>query len=107
MTVVAIAGSPLWVDEIAFFLRERDAKPIFYVDRTGYVARLVDDDAALILVDGADEQWRFWVTTPKISPATRRIPVVMITDEAEQRDAALRSGANLVLAPGELIDSLP
>ena len=51
--------------------------------------------------------WRFWTTTPKISPATRRIPVVLVSDDAAQRDAGAARGANLVLAPDDLIDELP
>ncbi len=107
MATIIIAGSPAWAAEISALLRENDADPRQYVERSGYVARLADDRAALILVDGTDDQWRFWTTTPKTSPATRRVPVVLITDDADQRDAALRSGANVVVAPDELSDELP
>ncbi len=107
MATIVITGSPAWAVRISAVLRENDADPRQYVERTGYVARLADDRAALILVDGADDHWRFWTTTPKTSPATRRVPVVVITDDAAQRDIALRSGANVVLAPEELIDELP
>ncbi len=107
MATIIITGSPTWAAEISALLRENDADPRQYVERTGYVARLADDRAALILVDGADDQWRFWTTTPKTSPATRRVPVVVISSDAAQRDAALRSGANVVVAPDELIDELP
>ncbi|MEP7293096.1 MAG: DUF309 domain-containing protein [Chloroflexota bacterium] len=107
MTVVGIAGAPEWAEEVARLLRERNAEPVFYTDRASYVARLVDEGVALILVAGADGQWRFWVTTPKSSPATRRIPVVLMTEDAQQRDDALHSGANLVLAAGELVEALP
>ena len=107
MATIIIAGSPAWAAEISALLRENDADPRQYVERSGYVTRLADDRAALILVDGTDDQWRFWTTTPKTSPATRRVPVVLITDDADQRDAALRSGANVVVAPDELIDELP
>lgn len=78
-----------------------------YTDRAGYVARLADDHAALILVSGDDPDWRFWTTTPKTSPATRRIPIVVVTDDPAVRDGALLSGANLVLAPDELAAQLP
>ncbi len=107
MAVIVITGSPVWGDAIAAELRDQGADPARYTDSAGYVTHLADDRAALILVDGADDQWRFWTTTPKISPATRRIPVVLITADPQQRDAALRSGANLVLPPAELADQLP
>lgn len=107
MTVVGIAGTSSWMDEVGRLLRESDAVPVRYVDRTGYVAQLADDGTALVLVEGAEEGWRFWTTTPKVSPATRRIPVVLVSADAEQRDAALRTGANLVIAPEGLADALP
>ena len=105
--VVAAAGSPDWADEIAVHLRDRGADAIRVTDRAAYVTRLADERAALILVDGADADWRFWTVTPKISPATRRIPVVLVTADAQQRDAALLGGANMVVAPADLLDSLP
>ncbi len=105
MTVVAIAGQAAWADAVALHLP--DATLVHYADRVGYVTRLADDRTALILVDGDDPDWRFWSVTPKISPATRRVPVVLISENAQQRDAALRSGTNMVLAPGELVAALP
>jgi hypothetical protein len=105
--VVAIAGAPAWMEGVESLLRDYDAAAVRYADRTRYVARLADDRAALILVDGADADWRFWVTTPKISPATRRIPVVLVSADPEQREAALLGGANVVVEPDELLDSLP
>ena len=78
-----------------------------YADRAGYVARLADEHAALILVSGDDPGWRFWTTTPKTSPATRRIPIIVVTADPVVRVGALLSGANLVLAPDELAAQLP
>jgi predicted metal-dependent hydrolase len=107
LAAVVITGSPDWIDEISAELRENGASVLHYTDEAGYVARLTDDRAALILVDGGDPRWRFWTTTPKTSNATRRVPIVVITDSPHQRDEALRSGANLVLAVGELLDQIP
>jgi predicted metal-dependent hydrolase len=107
MAAVVITGSPAWISEISDELRENGAAVLNYTDQTRYVARLTDDRAALVLVSGRDSRWRFWTTTPKTSNATRRVPIVVITDDPQQRDDALRSGANLVLAPGELLDQLP
>lgn len=72
-----------------------------YDARENYVKRLVEDRAALIVVDGREENWRFWTTTPKSSPATRRIPVIVISDEADVREQALLSGADIVVRPDE------
>lgn len=107
MTLVAITGAPIWGEAVTRRLDAAGALPLRVTERRGYVARLADERAALVLVDGADADWRFWAVTPKTSPATRRIPVVLITDDAGQRDAALRGGTNLVLAPGELLAALP
>lgn len=74
-----------------------------YATPDNYVARLADDHAALILVDGEAANWRFWTTTPKTSPATRRIPIVLVTDDAGIRSAALLAGADLTLTPDEML----
>jgi hypothetical protein len=62
----------------------------------------------MILVDGdrADD-WRFWVITPKTSPATRRIPVLLISADAGVRGDALAAGADVALSPDDLSASLP
>ena len=104
MIAVAVAGAPAWANEVAAL---PDVSLIPLSDRAGYVARLVDEGIALVLVDGAAEGWRFWVTTPKISPATRRIPVALISSDPNQRDEALRSGASITFAPAELSEQLP
>jgi hypothetical protein len=105
MTVIGIAGQPAWAESAAAHLT--GATVVRYTERTGFVARLADDRTALLLVDGGDADWRFWTVTPKISPATRRVPVVLVTDSANQRDQALRGGTNLVLGRHELVASLP
>lgn len=107
MTVVAAAGGTAWADALADALRARQAVPARYTERANFVSRLVDDGVALILVDGADAEWRFWTTTPKASPATRRIPVVVVTDDGQQQAEALRAGANLTLRRAEVNEALP
>jgi predicted metal-dependent hydrolase len=104
MITVAVVGASAWANDVAAL---PDVNVIRLSDRAGYVAWLVDESVALVLVDGADADWRFWVTTPKISPATRRIPVALISNNPQQRDEALRSGANITLSPAELADQLP
>ncbi len=67
-----------------------------------YVSRLTMDYAALVLVDGNADNWKFWTATPKSNPATRRIPVFVISDDLKRRAPALLSGADNVLTPSEL-----
>jgi predicted metal-dependent hydrolase len=62
----------------------------------------------MIMVDAdVSSDWRFWTATPKSSPATRRIPIVLMSENAETRSAALLSGADLALSPADLRDQLP
>ncbi len=77
-------------------------------DRSTYMTRLVDEQTALVLVngDGVDD-WRFWVVTPKVNPATRRIPIVLVSESADKRREALTSGADFHLSPAELAIELP
>jgi len=72
-----------------------------------YIARLVEDLPVLIVVDGARADWRFWVATPKTSPATRRIPVVLVADDPALLQAGRDAGADEVLPPAALAEALP
>jgi predicted metal-dependent hydrolase len=56
----------------------------------------------MILVDAGDADWRFWVSTPKSSPATRRIPIVVAAEDADARRAAFIAGADFALSAAEL-----
>src|SRR5258705_8917659 len=89
-----ITGKPDWADEIAQYLDGDYTLKSYQQTGPGYVARLADDHAALIVVDGDADGWRFWTTTPKTSPATRRIPIVLVSNNPERRAQALVSGAD-------------
>ena len=80
---------------------------ICHGEREGYVPCLAEDHAALVLVDGDAAGWEFWVTTPKASSATRRIPVVVVTSDAGARTAARIAGADAALDAGALLGELP
>ena len=105
-SVLILAGKPAWEDAFRHQLAGIYII-IQYTNPTGYVAHLADDHAALILVDGDNADWHFWTTTPKTSPATRRIPILLVANSAEARDAALGAGANLALLPDELLAQIP
>lgn len=78
-----------------------------YSEGLHYITRLADDRAALILVHAdALDDWRFWIVTPKTSPATRRIPIVVVSAQAETRRAALKNGADFALTADELAAQL-
>jgi hypothetical protein len=103
---VVIPLRPAWFDSVESALHDLGCAVLNYQDRANYVARLADDNAALILVSGDDTDWQFWVTTAKISPATRRIPVIVVSDHPTRRADSLRAGANMALSANELLPSL-
>lgn len=118
---VVLAQPGAWAETARRILREQGYTPVVYDDGAGYVARLADDHAAMILVGaegdsgrhdgGHNDGWRFWVVTPKTSPATRRIPIVLVSadpaDDPALEETALKAGANLVLTPDALSAELP
>jgi predicted metal-dependent hydrolase len=72
----------------------------------GLVAALADDQAALMLIEPVDEEWSARIAAVKTSPATRRVPIIAISDnEADCREARL-SGANQCLSRGDFLASL-
>lgn len=103
---IVIVGTPTWVEEAAQLLSQGYSVK-HYIEQTDYVTRLADDRAVLVLVDGDDSGWRFWTTTPKVSPATRRIPILLISADESVRAEALSAGADLTLALAELAEQLP
>lgn len=101
--LIVLAGMPApWMQTIRARLADSfECQP--WDARAGYVAHLADSLAALILVDGADPDWRYWTTTPKASPATRRIPVLLVADAPALRADALLAGADLALPVAEVL----
>lgn len=100
---IILAGAPPWAAALRTQLADQ-YYVINYTDPQGYVAHLADDHAALIVVNGDSPDWHFWTTTPKTSPATRRIPIFLIAEADDVREAALVAGADLTLTPGELLE---
>jgi predicted metal-dependent hydrolase len=77
-----------------------------YTGTDRFVARLTDDLAAMVIVDGADPSWPKWTAAPKSSAATRRIPVVVVTDDESVRQGALTHGANFVISTEDIHTTL-
>jgi hypothetical protein len=100
--VIVITGAPAWADDVRQAVGSTH-NIVEYPDRTRYVTRLVDERAAMILVDGDRDDWKFWTATPKSSPAARRIPVALISEDKIIRVEALMSGADLAYAPEEFL----
>ena len=106
--IIALAGMehpPVWLPELQASLN--DDYTLHKYGKNGYVHQLADDYVALILVDGDADDWVYWTATPKSSSATRRIPIFLITENAEVRREGLNSGADLGLTPANAIKDLP
>ncbi len=99
---VVFVGRPEWRALVEPIVDAQGFGCIRYEDQSRYVARLAEDQPALVVVDGSLPDRDFWVTTPRVSPATRRIPVVVIAAEPAARQAALSAGASFAIAPDRL-----
>ncbi len=94
---IIVIGEPAWRADVAD-VAAAVGHPIIEINqRDGYVPALVETHAAIILVDGADPDWAFWCSTPKASPAARRIPIVLITKDDALTEASTRHGADFTL----------
>lgn len=104
--IIVVTGEPGWQADITEKIGDGFSVHS-YSEQARYIPRLAEDRVALILVDGSAADWQYWTTTPKSSPATRRIPVVTVADDDTTRKAARVAGANLALTVAELRQQLP
>lgn len=102
--VIVFAGDTLpdWWESVRPALTESFALRQ-HTDRERYVSQLADELAALIVVDGDREGWAYWTATPKSSPATRRIPVFVISNADAVRAQAVPTGADISLTVPEFV----
>lgn len=101
-----LIGSPVWQKEAARLLNEAGLSVWRVNARAGYIDRLVEAHAALILVDGDTSGWRWWVAAPKVRQETRRIPVIVIATGAARAAEALGAGADRFLPADTLAAGL-
>ena len=104
--IIVIAGNPSWFSAISDALSFYSVKVQHYHSPIGYVKRLAENLAALVLVDGDAQDWRYWTVTPKASPATRRIPIVVVTNDVTRINEALTTSADYAMSFEELIGNL-
>ncbi|QPC84441.1 DUF309 domain-containing protein [Phototrophicus methaneseepsis] len=99
---IIITGKPDWASRVTTSLA--DSYDIRQLTQPGtYMNTLIETRAALVLIDGNDDSWASWATTPKTSPATRRIPIALISEDHEQRAVSTLKGADIALAPQDLL----
>lgn len=68
----------------------------------GYMNTLINSRCALVVIDIRQPNWREFVTAPKSSAATRRIPIFAVSDDEGARAAATLAGADIALSWSEL-----
>lgn len=101
----AINGTPTEASDVGvpFMASEPTALPSAHTSPSTYIERLTDDLAALLLIDGNLPDWEWWATVPRTSPATRRIPVIVVGSPAALSSAAERCGVDRVIAHEALL----
>ena len=97
---IAITGHPTWGSVLT---PPSGYQLTHYPTAERFVARLTDDGAVLLIVDGAHPDWSTFTAAPKSSPATRRLTVILVAADAAVREASLAQGANLALTPDTVI----
>ncbi|MDQ7026844.1 MAG: DUF309 domain-containing protein [Anaerolineae bacterium] len=98
---IVMTGQPEWAAQVSEKL-SADYTIVHQTQHDGYMNTLIESLAAMILVDGESLSWETWVSVPKASPATRRIPIILVTDDAQKRAIAPLSGADLAISQDEL-----
>jgi predicted metal-dependent hydrolase len=102
---IVITGQPQWAQTVADTLGT-NYRVVNQTQPEGYMKTLIESLAAMILVDGDAANWETWVSTPKASPATRRIPIVLVSDDSEKRATAPLVGADVTVSKDELLNGL-
>lgn len=102
---IVIVGNPSWREDVSEQLN--DSFQIHHQSQfDGYMNVLIESLASLILVDSDDENWITWTSTPKASPATRRIPIMLISDDVTVRENVSIQGADVAISHAELNNNL-
>ena len=75
-------------------------------DAAAFMPALIENRAALAVVDAEHPAAHAVILTAKTSAATRRIPIVLVSADAPSRAQAIRAGAELALDRAELARQL-
>lgn len=101
---LVIIENPFWANVVSEQLPDYTIRHQTQIQ--GYINSLIETQAAMILIDSDTENWSQWVSTPKVSPATRRIPIILISGNPDIRASAALHGADLALSAEELLKNL-
>lgn len=107
---IVVIGSQSFYD--TFDAALDGAYSLHHITQDGtYMKTLMTQQPILVVVDGTREDWGGWTSTPKSSPATRRIPIVLLSDDPIQREQSAKQGADAALPwtgidPVEIVNTL-
>ncbi|MGB1288182.1 MAG: DUF309 domain-containing protein [Aggregatilineales bacterium] len=104
--VIVITGQPIWMQHIQDTFSD-DYMFMHQATSSGYMNMLIDNRAALVLADGDCDDWQQWILIPGVSPATRRIPVILVSADTAHHSVAIGHGAVDTLTPDNLPAALP
>ena len=91
----------------AMLVLQPDVAVIALNDAAAFVPALIENRAALAVVDAEHPAAHSLILTAKTSAATRRIPIVLVSADAAARAKAIMAGAELALDWAELARQLP
>lgn len=103
---IVVIGDMRIKDAIQKVFEDQGYQVKTHIDRSTYVHELADSHVSMVCVDADIEDWQYWVTAPKINPATRRIPIIMIVDETATVAPYLTTGADDYVRRSELSSQL-
>ena len=63
-----------------------------------YMNTLIESRSAMVIIDDKHPNWQRFTTAPTTSPATRRIPIVVISDSPTHREQAHKIGADFTFS---------
>jgi predicted metal-dependent hydrolase len=99
LSIVFVGTPPLWD---VFRAALESTYTLHHMTQEGaYMQTLVTEQPILVVVDGTRDDWARWTSVPKSSPATRRIPIVLLSDDPHQREQAPKQGADAVVSSVE------
>ena len=94
--LIVLVGSQTFFDTFAAL---DSTYTLHHITQEGsYMQTLMEKQPILVLIDGMRDDWTRWTSTPKSSPATRRIPLILLSDDAAQREQSAKQGADAALA---------
>lgn len=104
--IISVVSSDAGFAHIAALLQPHSLIPLHHTDRATFIDDQLEHYPAMILVDGALDDWRAWVIAAKTDQSTRRVPLVVILTAPEQAHIAQQAGADHMLPPDTLDTAL-